>query len=448
MTGINDNEQNNAETGDQYDEIQKLLSGLKTSVDKLTPEDKLSHKKLIQLLAANKLQEDLTAAPTEHKFWNTQPVLKLTETVHQEDSGPIDTNNDIEKVRKIPYGLPEGFEWFDVDIHDEKQLKDLYILLNENYVEDDENLFRFDYKPEFLLWALTPPNYFPEWHVGVRVKSNKKMVGFISGIPSTVTVLDKTIKAAEINFLCVYKSLRSKRLAPVLIKEVTRRVNLCNIWQAVYTAGIVIPSPIAKCRYWHRPLDIKKLVNANFSSIGDRMTMTRAIRLYRIPPLLQHQQLRPMQKKDVTGVYTLLKNNLSKYKVHQNFSQQEVTHYFLPRENIIYSYVQSKEGAITDFVSFYSLPSTVIKSPKIGTINAAYAYYNVATSMSFKELMECALYQAKENEFDVFNAVDIMENSEIFEELKFGEGDGELQYYLYNWRFPLIDPKDVGIVLL
>lgn len=33
-----------------------------------------------------------------------------------------------------------------------KQLKELYTLLNENYVEDDDNMFRFDYSPEFLLW--------------------------------------------------------------------------------------------------------------------------------------------------------------------------------------------------------------------------------------------------------------------------------------------------------
>lgn len=32
------------------------------------------------------------------------------------------------------------------------QLKELYTLLNENYVEDDDNMFRFDYSPEFLLW--------------------------------------------------------------------------------------------------------------------------------------------------------------------------------------------------------------------------------------------------------------------------------------------------------
>ena len=32
------------------------------------------------------------------------------------------------------------------------QLKELYTLLNENYVEDDDNMFRFDYSPTFLSW--------------------------------------------------------------------------------------------------------------------------------------------------------------------------------------------------------------------------------------------------------------------------------------------------------
>lgn len=32
------------------------------------------------------------------------------------------------------------------------QLKELYTLLNENYVEDDDNMFRFDYSPNFLKW--------------------------------------------------------------------------------------------------------------------------------------------------------------------------------------------------------------------------------------------------------------------------------------------------------
>lgn len=53
----------------------------------------------------------------------------------------------------------------------------------------------------------------------------------------------------EINFLCVHKKLRSKRVAPVLIREITRRVHLKGIFQAVYTAGVVLPKPVSTCRY-------------------------------------------------------------------------------------------------------------------------------------------------------------------------------------------------------
>merc|ERR1719152_785728 len=67
-------------------------------------------------------------------------------------------------------------------------------------------------------------------HLGVRVKTNHKLVGFITGIPANIQVHEGTIGMAEINFLCVHKKLRSKRLAPVLIKEITRRVNKENIW--------------------------------------------------------------------------------------------------------------------------------------------------------------------------------------------------------------------------
>ena len=75
-----------------------------------------------------------------------------------------------------------------------------------------------------------------------------------------MSVEDAQMKMAEVNFLCVHKKMRSHRLAPVLIKEVTRRVNLRNIWQAVYTAGVLIPTPISKAQYFHRSLNPKKLI--------------------------------------------------------------------------------------------------------------------------------------------------------------------------------------------
>jgi hypothetical protein len=39
--------------------------------------------------------------------------------------------------------------------------------------------------------ALKPPGYHKEWHIGVRVSANKKLVAFISGVPVSLRVRDK-----------------------------------------------------------------------------------------------------------------------------------------------------------------------------------------------------------------------------------------------------------------
>jgi glycylpeptide N-tetradecanoyltransferase len=173
-------------------------------------------------------------------------------------------------------------------------------------VEDDDNMFRFDYSIEFLQWALTPPGFKKEWLFGVRGGKKNKLFGFISGIPIDLVVRGKHIKMAEINFLCVHKSLRTKRLAPVLIKEVTRRVNLHNIWQALYTAGIVIPKPIAKTTYWHRSLNPKKLVEVGFSSLPHSTPMARYVKMLKLPADPTIRGLRPMKLADLTQVHQLL----------------------------------------------------------------------------------------------------------------------------------------------
>ena len=47
---------------------------------------------------------------------------------------------------------------------------------------------------------------------------------------------------------------------------------------------------------------------------------------------------------------------------------------------------------------------------------------------------------------DVFNALDLMDNAQFLEELKFGTGDGHLRYYLYNWKCPEMPPEKAGVV--
>ena len=51
---------------------------------------------------------------------------------------------------------------------------------------------------------------------------------------------------------------------------------------------------------------------------------------------------------------------------------------------VINSYVvqDPASGKITDFMSFYMLPSTIIGNKQYPTLKAAYSYYNVSESRS------------------------------------------------------------------
>lgn len=144
----------------------------------------------------------------------------------------------------------------------------------------------------------------------------------------------------EINFLCVHKKLRSKRVAPVLIREITRRVNLQGIFQAVYTAGVVLPKPIATCRYvsilelisinllltriyiyciyvvyihkfvfqryWHRSLNPKKLIEVKFSHLSRNMTMQRTLKLFKLPENTKVPGFRKLVEADIPQAHKIL----------------------------------------------------------------------------------------------------------------------------------------------
>ncbi|KAJ7109468.1 N-myristoyl transferase [Mycena epipterygia] len=395
-----------------------------------------------------------------HKFWATQPVPQLGEGPPLDD-GYIEPSKPREEVRQEPYPLPKDFEWSTLDINDPKQNKEVYDLLSLNYVEDEDASFRFQYSAEFLQWALKPPGYFKEWHVGVRVSSNKKLVAFISGVPITLRVRGKVFTASEINYLCIHKKLRSKRLAPVLIKEVTRQVHLQGVFQAIYTAGVVIPTPISVCRYYHRALNVSKLLDVGFTFVPRNMTAARMIRINKVPdtPTLN---VRPIEEKDVVPVADLFARYMRRFDMVPVMSLDDVRHQFLSGQGtgkigdggegrrvgqVTWTYVveNPETHKITDFFSIYYLPSTIIH--KHETLEAGYLYY-YATDVAFEDraeedgrlksrlqtLIGDALVIANQAKLDVFNALTLMDNVSILKDLKFGVGDGYLNFYLYNWR--------------
>ncbi|EDO17054.1 hypothetical protein Kpol_530p24 [Vanderwaltozyma polyspora DSM 70294] len=420
--------------------------------------------KQLQLNNGNgpKINAEPVRGTNDFKFWKTQPVTSLEEEVTEE--GPIDKPKKPEDISDKTLPMLAEFEWTTVDIEDNEQLEDVFVLLNENYVEDRDSEFRFNYTKEFFKWALKCPGWNKDWNVGVRVKNTGKLIAFISAIPVTLRVRSNIIKSVEINFLCVHKQLRAKRLAPVLIKEITRRVNKTDIWQALYTGGAILPSPIATCRYTHRPLNWNKLCDVGFTALPSNSTNAEMVAKYTLPKVTATPGLRVMEEKDIEETLRLFNRYQERFELVQNFTKEEFHHWFLggldstssKDSNVIYSYViEDKDGKITDFFSFYSLPFSILnhsvhKDLGIGYLfyyasdadfNYAERYNEEATSKLKKRLdliIRDACILANNSKMDVFNALTSQDNALFLDDLKFGSGDGFLNFYLFNYKaFPI-----------
>jgi glycylpeptide N-tetradecanoyltransferase len=88
---------------------------------------------------------------------------------------------------------------------------------------------------------------------------------------------------------------------------------------------------------------------------------------------------------------------LKKFDLSPTFNEEEFKHWFVPRDNVVDSFVvEQNDGTITDFCSFYHLPSTIMHNPQYKTLKAAYSFYNVATKTPLIQLMNDLLIKARD----------------------------------------------------
>ncbi|XP_057793008.1 glycylpeptide N-tetradecanoyltransferase 1-like [Salvia miltiorrhiza] len=325
---------------------------------------------------ARKVQESFSLKK-RHKFWETQPVCQFKDLGDTRlPEGPIEQPTPLSEVKQEPYNLPPPYELVTCDLDSEEVCSEVYTLLTNNYIDYNDNMFRFNYSKEFLRWALRPPGYFRSWHIGLRVKTSKKLVAFITGIPAKIRVRDAVVLLAEVNFLCVHKKLQSRSLAPVMIKELSRRVRLENVWQAAYTAAAVLPTPITTFMFWHRSLNPKKLIDVGFCRLG-AWTMSEFINFYKLPEQTTTPGFRKMEPHDVPAVTRLLRNYLKQFVVAPDFDKNDVEHWLLPKEDVIDAYlVESPEShEITDLCSFYTISCSIHGSQNHSILKGAYSYH-------------------------------------------------------------------------
>lgn len=196
----------------------------------------------------------------KHAFWDEQPVARFADTQGKEVA-----RGELVKIkpgdgRTSPYPLPPGFEWHSLNPNNDDDLASIYGFMRKNYRDETEESLTVQLSADFFKWVLTLPNAAKNWVVGVRVQSSKVLVGLVTAIPSTVSVEGKVVKAAVVGFLCTHLRARNKRLAPVLIKELRRRVSLGKVYQAAYTNPKLVTAPVCRARYWYRIVDYKSTI--------------------------------------------------------------------------------------------------------------------------------------------------------------------------------------------
>ena len=95
---------------------------------------------------------------TQYKFWDTQPVPKLTDDATI-GSGVIQ-EADFNNTSRIPATLPAPFEWCTLDLKDPNDMNELSNLIEKNYVQSSEGSFTPVYSVERIKWYLVLRDYF------------------------------------------------------------------------------------------------------------------------------------------------------------------------------------------------------------------------------------------------------------------------------------------------
>lgn len=90
------------------------------------------------------------------------------------------------------------------------------------------------------------------------------------------------------------------------------------------------------------------------------------MRIYKLPEDVSIPGFRKMVKKDAVQVHELLGEYLKRFKVHPELSSAEIKHMIIPKDSIVDTYVvENEEKKITDMISIYIVPCSVLKHKSI-----------------------------------------------------------------------------------
>ena len=369
-------------------------------------------------------------------FWKNQPLTKANECYYGD--GLIEEELNIDEQK-----LDEEYIWSELDLNEEKTRIEVASFLQNYYIEDEKSKFKIYYTSEFLKWNYVNKKYTPKLTIGIKLKTNNLLVGFIGGKKVKIQINRNILEMIEVNFLCVHSLLRKKGYAEKLIKELERRSLAEEYKHSIFCSTKEIGKSIFTAEYYHRALNVKKLVDTDFSKIEGNITMDDLERTYELKEKNINKNFRELEPRHLESAYKKFNEYNKRYFIHPVIDLEEFKELFYDNE-VVKTYVienfQNNEEII-DMISYFKL-KRVTKDNKF--INEGYLYYYTSTIETSFLLIKDMMISAKREGIDLITGSDIMENSRPFANLNFVKVSKKLNYYLLNWRCNSFKKTQIG----
>eukprot|EP01119_Soliformovum_irregulare_P018116 TRINITY_DN5497_c3_g1_i1.p1 TRINITY_DN5497_c3_g1~~TRINITY_DN5497_c3_g1_i1.p1 ORF type:complete len:511 (+),score=135.17 TRINITY_DN5497_c3_g1_i1:194-1534(+) len=365
----------------------------------------------------------------------------------------------VEMTRELTDETPVNIGEFEICFRDhqftDQDFDDIQSLLMHQDADEDSIFPRYHFAPPktALTWMLRSNDQAKDRKsvaVGIRHVDSKLLIGFVAAWTIHNRIDGQILQVAEAGSLVLHRDFRGRGLAPVLMTELMTQSQRKGIYRAIHTSHSPLPlAPIAMCRYWHRYIDIPKLVECRFYHLPDFSTLTENVQYFSVDETRINDQFREMESRDVPQVVNLLNAYLEKFKLSQFFDDVEVTLRFLPQleeGKMVYCYLREDGDQITDMYSFYVLDGVAKVSGSLFSMRTADSYYFVPGKLSSEELMMQCLIKVKQLGCHFLSTLDNFENQEFLEKLKFREDkNNRMLYHLLNCKASQLSPSDIGI---
>lgn len=346
-----------------------------------------------------------------HVFWNSQPVSRKSMLFNYKE-GVIDKPKNI----IIDTDLDKDYQWSNIT----------NTSLFKKFLQKNYSKYEL-YSNEYLNWILnTPYDHIFKLDIKNRNKLNiallykNKLIGTITGKPIILKIKNNIVEGFYVDFLCIDKKYRNKKLAPKLISKIL------SIWKKHN-----LDTHIFKIDNKSLPFDYIGCYNYYYYDIKTKNNI-----------LLPNVNIKELNNDILEDSYDFFYSQIKKYNLYQIMTLDEFKYYFLPNNFIKTYIIFDNENKINGFISItlmnYKHPFQKNKIAKCLELS----YLFIDNPYYIFNILD------KFNNHDYLIFVNIMENYKLLDILETDVNKGHNTYYhLYNY-ITNIKPDEIGLNII